>query len=83
MTPYHLGSMFGEWTVYIAIALALAWVATGRWRDYPPAEGRSPEQLAVVVERRTRLVRRSVLGLAAAWVLADIAVTVWLDQTYH
>ncbi|MFF3447376.1 hypothetical protein ACFYXJ_09615 [Streptomyces sp. NPDC002667] len=83
MTPYRLGATLGEWTAYVAIALALAWVATGRWRDYPPTEGRSAEQVATVVERRTRLVKRAVLGVAALWILTDIGVTVWTNQHYR
>ncbi|MGW7548025.1 hypothetical protein ACWGKQ_43985 [Streptomyces sp. NPDC054770] len=78
MTAYRLGYAEGQWTVWIALGLAAVWVATGRWRDYPRADGRNAEQIAAVVRRRSRLVNRSILAVASLWILANIAVEVWV-----
>ncbi|GAQ51000.1 hypothetical protein [Streptomyces acidiscabies] len=81
MTPYQLGGELGDTTVYVAVGLAVVWIATGRWRDYPPAEGRTADEVETVVRSRTRLVKFSVLGAAGLWLLTDIAITMWV--TYH
>lgn len=77
MTAYQLGYAEGQWTIWIALGLAAVWVATGRWRDYPRAEGRNTEQLAAVVRRRSRLVNRSILAVASLWILTNIVVDLW------
>ena len=78
MTAYQVGNAEGQWTVWIALGLAAVWVATGRWRDYPRAEGRSPEQLAAVVRFRSRLVKRSILAVTVLWVLTNVVVDTWV-----
>ncbi len=78
MTAYQLGKVLGQWTVWIAVALAAVWVATGRWRDYPRPEGRSTEEVAAVARRRSRLVNRSILAVAALWVLTNVVIAVWV-----
>lgn len=56
------------------------WVATGRWRDYPPveggtAEGGTSEEVAAVARRLSRLVHGSILAVAVPWVLADAVIS--------
>ncbi|WP_329317242.1 hypothetical protein [Streptomyces sp. NBC_01262] len=77
MTPYHLGELMGEWTCWIALALAAVWVGTGPWRT-PRPKGRDTEQLTAVERRRSRLVGRSILVVAVLWILADIFIGVWV-----
>ncbi|WP_328681027.1 hypothetical protein [Streptomyces sp. NBC_00343] len=83
MTLYQLGERLGEWTVWIAMALAAVWIGTGRWRDYPRPDGRNTEQLTTVVRQRTQLVKRSVLGVAALWVLTMVVIDVWAVHSSH
>jgi hypothetical protein len=73
-----VGVAEGQWTVWIALGLAAVWVATGRWRDDPRTEGRDAEQLAAVVQRRSQLVKRSILAVAVLWVLTNIVTDVWV-----
>ena len=77
MTPYQLGKVLGQLDLWIAIALGVVWAATGRWRDYPRPEGRSAEEVAAVARRRSRLVKRSILAVAALWILTDVGISVW------
>ncbi|MET8976796.1 hypothetical protein ABZX85_14375 [Streptomyces sp. NPDC004539] len=87
MTPYQVGRTLGGTTLYVAIGLAAVWVATGRWRDYPPAEGKTAAEVEAVVRFRTRLVKYTVLGVAGLWLLTDIAISTWVvyhgDSTAH
>ena len=83
MTLYQLGERLGEWTVWIAVALAAVWIGTGRWRDYPRPDGRDTEQLTIVVRHRTRLVKRFVFGVAALWVLTMVVIDVWAAHSSY
>jgi hypothetical protein len=67
----------GQLDVWVALALAAVWVATGRWRYHPRPEGRSAEEVAAESRRRSRLVNRSILAVAALWILTDVVITIW------
>lgn len=78
MTAYQVGNVEGQWTVGIALVPAVVWVATGRWRDHPRAEGRTAEQVAAVVRFRSRLVKGSMLAVTVLWIVTNIAVDTWV-----
>jgi hypothetical protein len=61
--------------VWIALALAAVWVGTGPWR-VPRSQGGDPEQLAAVSKRRSRLVGRTILMIAALWIVANIVIDI-------
>ncbi|MET7453761.1 hypothetical protein ABZT03_18130 [Streptomyces sp. NPDC005574] len=77
MSPYQLSVALGQWTLWIALALVAVWVGTGRWRDYPRPEGKSAEEVASVARFRSRLVNRSILAVAALWILTNVVIAVW------
>ncbi|MDT0464506.1 hypothetical protein [Streptomyces gibsoniae] len=77
MTSYQLSKELRQLDVWVFLALAAVWVATGRWRDYPRSEGRSAEEVAAVARRRSRLVNRSLLAVATLWILTDVVITTW------
>lgn len=72
MSPYQLG----EWTGRLILVLAAVWLGTRPWR-IPRSEGMDAGQLATLTRQRSRLVRRSILAVAALWILANIVIDIW------
>ncbi|WP_037906431.1 hypothetical protein [Actinacidiphila yeochonensis] len=77
MDLWQLGQRLGEIWAWLLVAVVVAYIATGRWRDYPDPEGRTAEQVATESRRRTRLVRLSALAIIGVWFVADTVISLW------
>lgn len=78
MNTYQLSEKLTESWTWGLLAAAAIYVASGRWRDYPAAEGRTAEQVAAESRRRTRLMRRSLLTVVALWFVVDTVISgIW------